>query len=72
MKPELTTREKALAIAAELHRRVNPLDWRKRVDAIEDDEIRAIVDEYLRGILHRMKVAKAAKAANEAAKRGGR
>ncbi len=64
-----TAREKALGIACDLHRRANPLDWRKRVDAIADAEVRAIVDDYLRGILIRMKVAAKAKAQNEADKR---
>lgn len=61
MRRELTPRERGLQIALDLQMREDPHRWRQLVDAIEDGEVRQVVDEYLRAILLRTRVAEAAK-----------
>lgn len=61
----MSARDRGLSIALNLHRREDPKNWRKYVDAIENLEERAAAEEYLRIILQRMKAAKAAKIAIE-------
>lgn len=53
--PEPTPRQRGIWIALELHRRADPKTWRASVDKIEDPEARAAADDYLRGIIQRMK-----------------
>lgn len=54
--PELTARERGMARALEIQMREEPKRWRQLVDAIENLEERAAADNYLRGIVERMKV----------------
>lgn len=61
----MSARERGLGIALELQRREDPKNWRKEVDAIEDLEVRAVADQYLRDVIARTKAAKAAKIAIE-------
>jgi hypothetical protein len=56
----LTPERRGLAHALELHRGVDPRQWRVRVDAIEDPIEKKVAEEYLHGIIARMKVARAA------------
>ena len=49
-------RERGLAAAVALQAKVDPRQWRDRVDRIEDPEERQVADDYLRGILERTRV----------------
>lgn len=54
--PEPTARDRGVMRAVEIQRREDPKRWRAAVDAIADAEERAWAEDYLRGILERMKV----------------
>lgn len=61
MKPQTPTpHELGLFKAIEIQRLHDPKAWRARVDEIESAEERAAAEEYLRGILTRMKAQRAA------------
>lgn len=60
-RPQPTPRDRGIMLALELQRTVDPRDWRKRVDAIEDPEERRAAEDYLRAILTRMKVVRSLK-----------
>lgn len=64
----LTPAQRGLHRALLLHRYSDPRGWRQQVDAIEDTAERAVADDYLRGILVRMKAAVAARKASGAAR----
>lgn len=51
---ELTKRDIGIGLALEIQRKHDPKDWRKHVDAIQDDEARAVADGYLRDIVRRI------------------
>lgn len=57
----VTARDRGLGLALEIQRRDDPKTWRSKVDAIADPEERAVADDYLRGIVARMKAQRALK-----------
>lgn len=60
---KLTPQQRGLHRALILHRYTDPRKWRESVDAIEDETERAAADNYLRGIIARIRVAVAARKA---------
>jgi hypothetical protein len=57
---KLTPAQRGLQIGLQLHWRADPKTWRAAVDAIACPETRQVADDYLRGIVVRMRAAKAA------------
>jgi len=58
---KLSPEQRGVWRALILHRYTEPRRWRVAVDAIEDEAERAAADNYLRGIILRMRAAVAAK-----------
>jgi len=52
-----------LGYGLRIQRHEDQKNWRKEVDAIEDLEVRAVAEEYLRAAIARTKAAKAARIA---------
>jgi hypothetical protein len=57
---KLPSPEKGLALALDIHANIHPRHWRGCVDEIDDPIARARAEEYLRGIVERMRAVKAA------------
>lgn len=57
----LTPEQRGLHRALLLHRYTDPRQWRAEVDSWENPDERATANDYLRGILVRMKAAVAAR-----------
>lgn len=62
-----TPRERGLSAAVYIQLRADPAQWRSRVDAIEDPEVRAVAEQYLRDILARMRARRDLKLARQTA-----
>lgn len=58
-RPPLTTRDRGLWHALRIQRMCAPAQWRAQVDAIEDPAERQVAEDYLRGIIERIRVLRA-------------
>ena len=58
---DLTPQQRGLVEAMRIHRREQPKRWRELVDAIPDNDERKAADDYLGGIVARMRVLAALK-----------
>jgi hypothetical protein len=54
----LTAEDRGLIAALKIQRYETPRDWRACVDRILDADERQVAEQYLRGMLERMKTAK--------------
>jgi hypothetical protein len=61
VKATLTPRDRGLGHAMRIQRQHDPREWRRQVDAIEDADERAVAEEYLRGMVDRIRVLRALK-----------
>jgi hypothetical protein len=55
-RPALTPRDRGLGHAVRIQKGYPPRQWRAQVDAIEDPAERQVAEDYLRGIIERIRV----------------